>query len=45
MSPGCATRLVCADGTRAFVKAVGAELNPNTPELFRREIDRADHLG
>ena len=38
MSPGCATRLVCADGTRAFVKAVGFELNPRTPFLFRREI-------
>ena len=24
MSPGCATRLVTADGTTAFVKAVGA---------------------
>ena len=31
MSPGCATRVTCADGTRAFVKAVGAELNPDTP--------------
>ena len=38
MSPGCATRLVCADGTRAFVKAVGPELNAMTPELFRHEI-------
>jgi len=38
MSPGCATRVVCADGTRAFVKAVGAELNPDTPNLFRREV-------
>ena len=38
MSPGCATRLVCEDGTRAFVKAVGLELNPRTPVLFRREI-------
>ena len=38
MSPGCATRLTCADGTRAFVKAVGAELNPDTPGLFRREV-------
>jgi hypothetical protein len=38
MSPGCATRLVCEDGTRAFVKAVGAELNPRTPFLFRREV-------
>ncbi|CAB4709772.1 MAG: phosphotransferase [Actinobacteria bacterium] len=38
MSPGCATRVTCADGTRAFVKAVGAELNPDSPTLFRREI-------
>lgn len=37
MSPGCATRLTCADGTRAFVKAVGVELNPETPAMFRRE--------
>ncbi len=37
MSPGCATRLVCEDGTRAFVKAVGLELNPRTPSMFRRE--------
>jgi Phosphotransferase enzyme family len=37
MSPGCATRVVCRDGTRAFLKAVGAELNPDTPNLFRRE--------
>ncbi|WP_157558980.1 aminoglycoside phosphotransferase family protein [Nocardioides sp. Soil774] len=37
MSPGCASRLTCADGTRAFVKAVGVELNPDTPRLFRRE--------
>jgi hypothetical protein len=45
MSPGCATRVTCADGTRAFVKAVGAELNPDTPGLFRREIDVLGHLG
>ena len=38
MSPGCATRLVCEDGTRAFVKAVGAELNSRTPFLLRREV-------
>ena len=36
-SPGCATRLVCADGTHAFVKAVSTALNPETPTLFRRE--------
>ena len=45
MSPGCATRLVCADGTRAFVKAVGAELNPRTPLLFRREITALTLIG
>ena len=45
MSPGCATRVTCADGTRAFVKAVGAELNPDTPGLFRREIGVLRHLG
>ncbi|MDZ5662452.1 hypothetical protein SFC79_11820 [Nocardioides sp. S-58] len=45
MSPGCATRLTCADGTRAFVKAVGAGLNPDTPRLFRREVGVLGHLG
>jgi hypothetical protein len=45
MSPGCATRLACADGTRAFVKAVGVELNPLTPNLFRREILALGLLG
>ena len=45
MSPGCATRLTCADGTRAFVKAVGSELNPDTPGLFRREVAVLQHLG
>ncbi|OIJ25479.1 hypothetical protein UG56_017940 [Nocardioides luteus] len=45
MSPGCAARLVCADGTRAFVKAVGADLNPHTPVLFRREITVLELIG
>jgi hypothetical protein len=45
MSPGCASRLTCADGTRAFVKAVGAELNPDTPRLFRREAVVLDAFG
>jgi len=45
MSPGCATRLTCADGTRAFVKAVGVELNPDTPTMFRREIRVLGLLG
>lgn len=45
MSPGCATRLVGADGSRAFVKAVGLELNPRTPLLFRREITALTLVG
>ncbi len=45
MSPGCATRLLGADGQRAFVKAVGVELNPLTPMLFRREITALDLVG
>ena len=32
MSPGCATRLTCADGTRAFVKAVGPSSTPTPPD-------------
>ena len=36
-SPGLAARVRCADGTRAFVKAVGGELNPQTPDLHRAE--------
>ena len=45
MSPGCATRLTCADGTRAFVKAVGSELNADSLALFRREVAVLSHLG
>jgi hypothetical protein len=37
-SPGAAVRVVCADGRRAFVKAVGADLNPDSPDLYRAEI-------
>lgn len=37
-SPGVAARLVTASGRRAFVKAVGPELNPDSPGLFRREL-------
>jgi hypothetical protein len=44
-SPGCTTRVVGSDGTRAFVKAVGAELNPATPTLFRREIEVLELIG
>lgn len=45
MSPGCASRVVCADGTRAFVKAVGAELNVGSLVLFRREVEALTLLG
>lgn len=37
-SPGVAARLSTGSGRRAFVKAVGRSLNPDTPTLFRREI-------
>ena len=36
-SPGTAARLVTRNGRRAFVKAVGSVLNPDTPGLLRRE--------
>jgi aminoglycoside phosphotransferase (APT) family kinase protein len=36
-SPGVAARLVCADGTRAFCKAVSDALNPVTPQMHRAE--------
>jgi hypothetical protein len=36
-SPGAAARLVTAGGRRGFVKAVGSELNPDSPGLLRRE--------
>jgi serine/threonine protein kinase len=45
MSPGCATRLRAANAVRAFVKAVGPELNPMTPDLFRHEATVLGHLG
>src|SRR4051812_26243111 len=36
-SPGVAARLRCADDTRAFVKAVSAEANVESPTMHRRE--------
>lgn len=36
-SPGPAAVVTCADGSRAFVKAVGTPLNPDTPGLLRAE--------
>src|SRR4051794_29423576 len=37
-SPGVAARVRCADGTRAFVKAVSGETNADSPPLHRREV-------
>jgi aminoglycoside phosphotransferase (APT) family kinase protein len=36
-SPGVAARIRCADGTRYFVKAASAEINPDAPRLHRQE--------
>jgi hypothetical protein len=36
-SPGLAARVLCADGSRFFVKAVSAEVNEGSPVLHRRE--------
>jgi hypothetical protein len=36
-SPGVAARVVCADQTRHFVKAVSAEANPRSVEIHRQE--------
>ncbi|MGW5363738.1 aminoglycoside phosphotransferase family protein [Actinopolymorpha pittospori] len=37
-SPGPAARLVTAGGRRAFVKAVGSALNPDSPRILRAEV-------
>jgi aminoglycoside phosphotransferase (APT) family kinase protein len=36
-SPGVAARLVLADGSRIFVKAVGKAQNPDSPGMYRAE--------
>src|SRR3954462_2312665 len=36
-SPGVAARVTCADGTRAFLKAVSADANPDSPGMHRTE--------
>jgi len=38
-SPGVAARLRCGNGSRAFVKAVSSQANPDSPGLHRREIE------
>lgn len=37
-SPGVAARVTLDDGRHAFVKAVGPEPNPTSPDLHRREL-------
>jgi aminoglycoside phosphotransferase (APT) family kinase protein len=36
-SPGVAARVCCANGTRWFVKAASADVNPDAPRLHRQE--------
>ena len=43
-SPGVAARLACADGSRAFIKACGTSLNPDSPRLHRAEIHALHHV-
>jgi Ser/Thr protein kinase RdoA (MazF antagonist) len=38
-SPGVAARVSCADGSRHFVKAVSAEVNRRSVEIYRQERD------
>ncbi|MBK6019486.1 phosphotransferase [Streptomyces sp. MBT53] len=43
-SPGTAARVRTVDGTRAFVKAVSGEVNPDSPGLHRMEARNAEAL-
>jgi hypothetical protein len=43
-SPGVAARLRCADGTRAFCKAVSPAANADSPQVHRDEIRNAATL-
>jgi Phosphotransferase enzyme family len=43
-SPGAAVRLRIDNGRRAFAKAVGPELNPDSPGLYRAEAQTAAAL-
>ncbi len=45
MSPAVASTLVTASGTRAFVKAVSSDINPDTPSHFRHEIEVLQTIG
>lgn len=43
-SPGVAARVLCANGSRAFVKAASPSPNPDTPELHRHEREVLEAL-
>lgn len=43
-SPGCTARLELADGRTVFVKATSSTLNPDSPDLYRREAVVAARL-
>jgi hypothetical protein len=43
-SPGVAARLVCADGSRAFCKAVSSLANADSPQMHRDEARNAATL-
>jgi aminoglycoside phosphotransferase (APT) family kinase protein len=43
-SPGLAALVETRNGRRAFVKAVGPELNPQSPGIHRREIEIVSQL-
>ncbi len=45
MSPAVAATVIAADGSRAFVKAVSADINPDTPAHFRHEVTVLSGLG
>ena len=44
-SPGSADRVVLADGRRAFVKAVGTPIHPDSPVVNRREVYALERSG
>jgi len=43
-SPGLASVLTLADGSEIFVKAVGPEVNPHSPDFLRKEVKVAPLL-
>jgi hypothetical protein len=45
MSPAVAATVITSTGARAFVKAVSADINPDTPEHFRHEIRVLSTIG